>query len=170
MVEKWNATVAPEDDVWHLGDFSLSRRRVAGDYLPHLNGRLHLIRGNHDAESTWAHPRWVFSECYAETRVAALRLVLFHYGMRHWNGSFGGKAIQLHGHSHGGMSPIHNQCDVGVDVWDFRPVSAGEIVARVETTNTLANGGNLIQIAKAASVSVYSPKRFPDPVDKGLSS
>jgi len=171
MIKNWNSVVAPEDDVWHIGDFSLSRKTVAGDYLPKLNGRLHLVRGNHDGESTWAHHQWAFSEHYAERGTQGTNLVMSHYAMRHWNGSFGDKgSIQLHGHSHGQMSPLKNQCDVGVDVWDFRPVSLQSILERVILTNSLTQGGNLIQIAKAAAVSVYSPKRWPDPIDKGVSA
>jgi calcineurin-like phosphoesterase family protein len=31
-------------------------------------------------------------------------------------------ALNLHGHSHGRLKPQPRQIDVGVDVWDFRPV------------------------------------------------
>jgi len=56
--------------------------------------------------------------------------VLSHYSMRSWNGMRRG-AVQLYGHSHGRL-PGTNQCvDVGVDVWDFRPVSFPEIRQRL---------------------------------------
>ncbi|MDD5297961.1 MAG: metallophosphoesterase family protein [Rhodocyclaceae bacterium] len=45
---KWNGTVAPDDTVYYLGDFSLTFAQVE-EWLPHLNGRKHLIMGNHDA-------------------------------------------------------------------------------------------------------------------------
>src|SRR5215210_2534672 len=42
LVERWNATVAPEDEVWHLGDFALgpSPARVVA-LLADLHGRKH---------------------------------------------------------------------------------------------------------------------------------
>jgi len=38
-------------------------------------------------------------------------------------------AINLHGHSHGKLTPIPRQYDVGVDVQAFRPVTLGDILA-----------------------------------------
>lgn len=131
MVRRWNETVGPEDDVWHLGDFCNSKRTLASDWLRRLNGRKHLIRGNHDPVETYGARGWAFSECYAELRLNKTDLVLFHYAMRVWNGSFGGKALQLFGHSHGALTPVPGQCDVGVDCWDFRPVMLEQIKERI---------------------------------------
>jgi calcineurin-like phosphoesterase family protein len=36
-------------------------------------------------------------------------------------------AINLHGHSHGRLAPLPRQVDVGVDVFDFRPVTLVDI-------------------------------------------
>lgn len=47
LVEYWNETVAPEDTVYYLGDFSLAKRPVEL-FLPRLNGTKRLICGNHD--------------------------------------------------------------------------------------------------------------------------
>jgi excisionase family DNA binding protein len=43
----WNAVVKEDDEVWYLGDFSMKFEYAEG-YLPMLNGRKHLIIGNHD--------------------------------------------------------------------------------------------------------------------------
>jgi calcineurin-like phosphoesterase family protein len=37
--------------------------------------------------------------------------------------------INLHGHCHGRLKPQPRQFDVGVDVWEFRPVTLSEILA-----------------------------------------
>lgn len=47
IVDRWNAVVAPGDTVYSLGDFSYKLHTI-GEYLPHLNGRVILITGNHD--------------------------------------------------------------------------------------------------------------------------
>jgi calcineurin-like phosphoesterase family protein len=36
-------------------------------------------------------------------------------------------ALNLHGHSHGRLAPLPRQVDVGVDVFEFRPVTLAEI-------------------------------------------
>jgi calcineurin-like phosphoesterase family protein len=41
-------------------------------------------------------------------------------------------SINLHGHSHGRLKPLPRQFDVGVDVWDFRPVRLADIMEQTE--------------------------------------
>jgi calcineurin-like phosphoesterase family protein len=123
MVERWNQTVAPDDDVWHLGDFALrTTQEAAADLLRGLHGRKHLIIGNNDPPGITALPEWASVQPYAEITVDTQRLVLCHYAFRTWNGMAKG-ALNLHGHSHGRLKPLPRQTDVGVDVWDFRPVA-----------------------------------------------
>ena len=38
--------------------------------------------------------------------------------------------VNLHGHSHGRLKPMTRQYDVGVDAWDFRPVTLAQIRAK----------------------------------------
>jgi calcineurin-like phosphoesterase family protein len=38
-------------------------------------------------------------------------------------------ALNLHGHSHGRMTPLARQIDVGVDCWDFAPVALDRLLA-----------------------------------------
>ncbi len=47
IVAHWNMTVAPDDTVYAIGDFSYKIATIA-EYLPRLNGRVILITGNHD--------------------------------------------------------------------------------------------------------------------------
>jgi calcineurin-like phosphoesterase family protein len=55
--------------------------------------------------------------------------VLCHYPFRTWNG-IGSGTVNIHGHSHGRLTPVTRQYDVGVDVWDFRPVTLAAVLAR----------------------------------------
>ncbi len=66
---------------------------------------------------------------YAELEADGRLIVLCHYPLRTWN-KMGRGAIDLHGHSHGRLKPLPRQHDVGVDVWDFRPVSLDQILSR----------------------------------------
>jgi calcineurin-like phosphoesterase family protein len=51
-----------------------------------------------------------------------------HYAFRTWRDQHKG-ALNLHGHSHGRLKPLPRQQDVGVDVWDWRPVTLAWIAA-----------------------------------------
>ena len=51
MVKIWNATVSPDDTVYHLGDFAFKtgqKKEETRNLLSRLNGKIHLIKGNHD--------------------------------------------------------------------------------------------------------------------------
>ena len=55
IVKNWNSMVGPNDDVYVLGDLCLgggSPEVLAANkaLIESLNGRLHIIRGNHDTE------------------------------------------------------------------------------------------------------------------------
>ncbi|WP_114392327.1 metallophosphoesterase [Oleisolibacter albus] len=130
LVARWNGRVGPADEVWHLGDFALHHgpERMAA-ILASLNGRKHLLAGNNDSAATRALSGWADVRDYAELVVDDTRLVLGHYAFRTWNGLYKG-AWNLHGHSHGQLKGLTRQVDVGVDVWDFRPVTLAEIKAR----------------------------------------
>ena len=131
MMANWQAVVAPEDEVWHLGDFALGRADAAS-LLAALPGRKHLVTGNNDPPTTCALPGWASVQAYAELVLDGYRLVLCHYPFRSWHES-GRGAWNLHGHSHGRMAPLRRQVDVGVDSWDFRLVTLAALIARKAT-------------------------------------
>ena len=123
LVAAWNGSVAPDDVVWHLGDFAvrLPTAQVAV-LLDRLHGTKHLVAGNNDPPAVRALPGWASVHDYAELVLDGRRLILCHYPLRAWNGQHRG-ALQLHGHSHGRLKPLPRQHDVGVDAWNFRPVT-----------------------------------------------
>lgn len=127
LIEAWNAAVGPADEVWHLGDFARGTPEHKAALLERLAGRKHLIAGNNDDAATLALSGWTSVSPYRELIVGGRSLVLCHYAFRTWNG--GGKgALDLHGHSHGRLTPIPGQYDVGVDVFRFRPATLAEIL------------------------------------------
>lgn len=125
MVERWNAAVGPDDEVWHLGDFAI-RHPDPGGLLGGLHGRKHLVTGNNDPDAVRALPGWASVQPYVEMSVDGVALVLCHYAFRTWRGMAKG-ALNLHGHSHGRLRPLTRQHDVGVDIRGFRPVTLGEL-------------------------------------------
>jgi calcineurin-like phosphoesterase family protein len=126
LVERWNAAVDREDEVWHLGDFARHAAEVP-DLLTRLNGRKHLLRGNIDPQRTSEADGWESVQDYAELHAEGRLLVLCHYPFRSWNQQHK-SSINLHGHSHGRLKPLLRQIDVGVDAWDFRPVRLEQLL------------------------------------------
>lgn len=131
LVENWNATVGPEDEVWHLGDFALHRGPAEMEaLLARLHGRRkHLVTGNNDGPATLALAGWASVRPYAEIEVEGRGLVLCHYAFRTWRNMHRGW-LNLHGHSHGRLKPLPQQRDVGVDARGFRPVRLADFAGR----------------------------------------
>ena len=127
VIERWNAAVGEQDEVWHLGDF-VRRGDSADALLARLSGRKHLVAGNNDPPATRAAAGWASVQDYAEIELEGRRLILCHYPFRTWNGQHRG-ALDLHGHSHGRLKPLPRQHDVGVDLWDWEPVTLARLTA-----------------------------------------
>ncbi len=128
LIARWNAVVGPGDDIYHLGDFAVTMDAAAVEpLLAALNGRKHLIIGNNDSPAVTASNAWASISHYAELVLDWRLLILCHYPFRTWHASARG-AIDIHGHSHGKLKELPRQYDVGVDVFDYRPVSLAEIL------------------------------------------
>lgn len=145
LISNWNQAVSDEDEVWHLGDFSLGKAEIVIQYRMRLKGKIHLIWGNHDHPEVRALPIWASSQPYAEIVIQNRRLVLSHYAFRVWNGSHKGERGPWHlfGHSHGRLEPLDWSCDVGVDVpnWRYRPISFKEISGLLYRRDRTVDGG-----------------------------
>lgn len=146
LVENWNRAVSPRQTVFHLGDFGFRGSPSKLSCLhKRLNGNIILIRGNHDKQSTLR----MFDEVHDLVQLTVAgktRIVLCHYAMLTWNGSFRGSWM-LHGHSHGTLTPNYDRkiTDVGVDSWGYKPVSFSQLQAEMvqhgeETVDDLNSG------------------------------
>jgi calcineurin-like phosphoesterase family protein len=60
--------------------------------------------------------------------------------MRAWHNSYRG-GIHLYGHSHGRLSPLAGSLDVGVDVWNFKPISKNFVLEHVAPFMDKKDGG-----------------------------
>lgn len=55
LIQNWNTVVNPDDIVYHLGDFAMGDRNKIPSILSRLNGRIILVRGNHDHKRSLEH-------------------------------------------------------------------------------------------------------------------
>ena len=133
LVEKWNSVVSKKDTVYHLGDFAMFKSIPGKDRMKayrklrmRLNGKIHLVLGNHDNMSQELYS--TFTKVYEglkEVKVDGEKITLCHFPMRSWNRSFHG-SFHLFGHVHGRLENVDTgaSCDVGIDVpeFDYKPV------------------------------------------------
>ncbi|GJD87972.1 hypothetical protein BHAOGJBA_1479 [Methylobacterium hispanicum] len=139
LIRAWNAVVRPDDIVWHLGDFAYRcDLSYAAGIRARLNGRIRLIRGNHDdlgEQLEWSGPvvdvQRVFVQDPGMPKPQALWCS--HYAHRSYPHEHHGD-LHLYGHSHGSLPGTRTSLDVGVDCWDWAPVRLEAILKRMAAT------------------------------------
>jgi calcineurin-like phosphoesterase family protein len=142
LIARWNQRVGKNDIVYHLGDFTLTTRvELIDEVLARLNGRIRLVKGNHD--------KWLrkFDELKNKDKFEWVRqynkenfsvgnktyeIVMMHYPFLTWDGSARG-SINIHGHAHGGNDHLNRgtkRLDVGVDgeYSNLRPLSLEQVI------------------------------------------
>jgi calcineurin-like phosphoesterase family protein len=154
LIKNWNAAVEPDDEVFHLGDVALGPWDKWHNILTRLNGFKTLVVGNHDRIFKGEKPRMQerFAEHYARwfdvvtdevTNIpVGGRLVnLSHFpysGDSHAEERYREFRLKdegvplIHGHVHENNVVTRTkwgtlQIHVGVDAWDYGPVSEDEI-------------------------------------------
>lgn len=144
IVKNWNSVVGPDDDVYVLGDLCLGGGTpftlLANKWLiESLNGKLHIIRGNHDT-----NPRVImYSQCanvVDEVKWAdMLNYKGYHFYLSHFptlTGNLEKESLKkctcnLFGHTHQ-TTNFHLDMPylyhVGVDSHNCYPVSLDDII------------------------------------------
>lgn len=164
MVTNWNAVVGPDDEVYCLGDFSLAIRPVEL-YSRRLNGRKYLVPGNHDWCHSYnkksrkpgalaemkklyeSHGWTILPEQTTFSIPGAANVLLCHLPYNYpdewpndkyekWRIKDEGRWL-LCGHVHEKWKTKGKMINVGVDVWDMKPVSIDEVSKIICSYNTI---------------------------------
>ena len=160
LVDGWNETVSDDDEVIVLGDFALGRLADTLAMTSLLRGRKVLLAGNHDR--CWSgHRKGVeqatrryldagFDSVWqgvVELEVGATSVLACHFPYRgdsreqdryveHRPSDRG--AWLLHGHVHDRWKVRDRMINVGVDVWDYRPVAEATLAELIEPMSSVA--------------------------------
>ncbi|WP_108867399.1 metallophosphoesterase family protein [Aquimarina aquimarini] len=143
LIENWNDKVYPDDEVYHLGDVGLCSPNKLKKILERLNGKIYLIKGNHEKSAEACKDRFEWIKDYYELIMPdpdgfkeQQLVVLFHYAMRVWQASHHG-TYHIYGHSHGELSDDPNALsfDVGVDCHNYGPINYQDIKKIMKNKN-----------------------------------
>lgn len=164
LVNNWNSVVGLDDVVYCLGDFSMAIRPVEA-FTKRLNGIKYLIPGNHDwchsyhrksrdsaHRSKWIQQYtdwgWIVLPEQTTIELPFGTLNMCHHPYRfvtgdhhddkyeRWRPKDDGRWL-LCGHVHEKWKVVENMINVGVDQWNFTPVSLSEVEKIVCTTKHL---------------------------------
>lgn len=146
IIREVNAVVGPQDRLWHLGDVTGGRSDNLERWLSQLVcQRRFLFPGNHDKNLRALSKYFQLLEVpygYYEYNSGDYRIILHHHCMRVWPHAHHG-AGHLYGHSHGKLSQMATSdgrgamaFDVGVDGWDFKPLSLTQVKAEFKSLSS----------------------------------
>lgn len=138
IIDNINSVVTDDDDLYILGDVCFKCNNPM-DYINRINGRKHLVIGNHD-KFLIKNPS--IRKCFVEIKDIMTvtdgdyRIVLCHYPMVEWDGYYRG-VLHFYGHIHNNfdndttkyITSVKNAYNVGVDILGFMPKTAKQIVA-----------------------------------------
>jgi calcineurin-like phosphoesterase family protein len=145
IIKNINETVSSRDTLYILGDVACIEYDPTDD-LKLIHCPKILIKGNHDAK--WLkhrHFRNQFEEIYDIKAIKTddTRIILCHYPMAEWDGFWKGH-WHFYGHIHNSnegagliMSQIPRSVNVGVDVNDFKPKTARQLMGLPDTTDDI---------------------------------
>ncbi len=129
MIEQWNSVVSKDDIVYHLGDFTWDNNRERfGELVSSLNGRIRLLKGNHDRLKPYAYLNLGFDKVYEDPFVLDGYIIMSHEQMFT---SYESLFINIFGHSHNApevltLSPL-GAC-VCVERTGYKPVLLSDVV------------------------------------------
>jgi calcineurin-like phosphoesterase family protein len=126
LIDNWNEIVGPDDNVFHLGDFSFLPEKQTREILDALNGHINIIRGNHDRGRAFYGDRISIFE-------NKMHLIDMNVNLSHYPETFKDQdGLHLCGHIHTQWRSCEPRpgtiiYNVGVDVWYFKPISMDDI-------------------------------------------
>ena len=110
MLRQWNSKVNRRDEVFILGDVGFGNAEEINEILKKLNGKLYLIKGNHDnrflRKTAFDDTRFEWIKDYAEISDNNRKIILCHYPIMCYNGQYKltadgkPKVYMLYGHVH----------------------------------------------------------------------
>ena len=127
LIKRWNAKVGTDDLVYFLGDFGLGPAVKLGEIRRQLNGRITMLRGNHDLFRI-SQKKW--KEVVGMDEVTDM-LFVHGYRLYHWpkedHEDADWDGYYLCGHIHEKWKWCGRHYNVGVDVNNFEPISLEEM-------------------------------------------
>jgi calcineurin-like phosphoesterase family protein len=139
LINNWNNVIKPNDIVYHLGDVSFKPNK----FVDKLNGEIILIYGNHDKRCY----NDLFHEVKQthEMKIAEFKCLLTHVPLID-NGFYKKNRLPslsladkyqyiICGHVHENWKVNGKNINVGVDVWDMKPVHINELARFLRSLN-----------------------------------
>lgn len=131
LVQNWNEVVQDDEDlVYILGDLTMQRKATQEleELLASLRGRKRLILGNHDKIPVFDYLDIGFESVHTSYEMEYEGHKLFMCHDPAWGEAVSEDCLVLCGHVHTFFKIYRNRINVGVDVWNYHPISIDTIL------------------------------------------
>lgn len=137
LISLHNEIVAPTDEVFIVGDLTMlsaeQAKRVEKQIIANLNGIKHLILGNHDSWRPFLYVESGFTSVHTAFwfKYHGYKFVIAHDPSVYTIFERDKQTFMLCGHIHKlfkHLLPEKRIINVGVDVWDYKPVRFTQIL------------------------------------------
>lgn len=133
IIKNWNGNISPEDTVLHLGDYSFGQKSNFDLLTEMLNGKMILIRGNHDRMSRTRYESRGVTVYNAPIQIEFnewVKIIFSHRPVVPLEDGW----LNLHGHIHNIPPPPDgsnlglNHINMSVEVREYRPWRLSEVI------------------------------------------
>jgi calcineurin-like phosphoesterase family protein len=135
LINNWNEVVQPEDTVYHLGDFCMGN---PPKYIQRLYGKIIRIKGSHDKDIQQPYMMVIQPDGLLDEYGNQRSITLCHYSLRTWPLSHYA-SWSLFAHSHNKLEPLGLSFDVGVDAWNYYPISLQQVEQKMSTLKPIVD-------------------------------
>jgi len=130
ILENWNRLIQPGDIVFHLGDLALGKKEDTEALVPLLNGKLYLMRGNHDRRGKAFYDKLGITLVPDPFQMITSKELCLFFSHRPIMPLEPG-VLNLHGHTHNNPTPELGtwHINMNIEVREYRPWRLSEILA-----------------------------------------
>ena len=133
IIYRWNQLVSKEDAVYHLGDFGFGTQEEITEIVHKLNGKICLIKGNHDRDSS---DKWWLDTGIC--KVYAFPILMAKFFILSHEPTFVNPLmpyINLHGHIHNQLRQDIQRVNCCCERHNYMPINLDSIIERFRALN-----------------------------------
>ncbi len=134
IINNWNSVVGKDDIIYHLGDFAFYIQDLC-ETVNRLNGKIFLIRGNHDRKTITYYNNSGLEIIPTQTKLDEYKIILSHRPLM--DDQIPSGYINVHGHIHERyLQDIYpsesyskeKHFNASADVIEFKPISVDKLL------------------------------------------
>lgn len=136
LINNWNNTISNEDTIIHNGDFCFGNQNIFKEYKKKLKGNKVFIKGNHDRNNVKIHNMLLKEKgnSFFITHNPEDRKKVYFNLIGHVHNRWKFKKYELKD-----VKENYYCINVGVDIWDYKPVSLEEILSEFKYWKNLSD-------------------------------